>query len=121
MSTQSQNELEQLKKSITHLPWPGQPDIMLGNIGIKDGVLHLIAEFIQATYISKADVVAAIGDDYLPDCFEYPDTSTHCNKCFACKVRNDDDFNKGYEYKTQEVLSKLSLPDNTEAPTGEKS
>lgn len=38
------NEREQLKSHITHLPVPGQPDMLLGNVGINPLVLDLIAD-----------------------------------------------------------------------------
>lgn len=46
--TKDGEDLRAIKSAIKHIPWPGQPDIMLGNVGIGEGQLHLIAEWILA-------------------------------------------------------------------------
>jgi hypothetical protein len=96
MSTQSQNELERdvMHMLVTH-EFP-KGDLRATASSLEYSLqAKVIAQYIAEKYISKADVLAAIED--------------------TTAMKQDGLIWIGYK----DLKARLSLPDNTEAPTGE--
>ncbi len=65
-------------------------------------------------YIAKEAVAAAL-PEYMAACLNYPDGGgTRCNQCFNCKVRNNDDFQKGFEHAIETARLALNLDSGIE-------